>query len=436
MAVPILGPSLFYLFGPERLERKAIKRKRLLEMQVEGREETRTQLPAEDEEKLVPVEETQVLKLAKKVSEYVVTSGNSFELLPDPLEALTAMHKAIDEAKLFVHLEYYIIASDEVTEQLFTSLEAAAQRGVEVRILYDSLGSLSLKRIYFRRLVQQGVKIAGFLPFSILPQRINFNFRNHRKILVIDGKTAFTGGTNIGKQYLGRLSDSQWRDYTVKIKGPVCLQLQDVFAKDWHFTTQEDLFDPKYYPTPTKAGASVVQVLESGPDSAFHILHQTLFLLMNLAEKEILLTTPYFVPDPSILSALTVAALRGLDVTLLLPAKSDSQLVRYASRSFYDLLLKAGVKIFEYQPRILHSKLMTIDGKWTLLGSANMDTRSFHHNFELNLLIYGRNSAKQASEQIRSDLGHSHEIVLEEFMKRSLRSQLLENACRLLSPIL
>jgi cardiolipin synthase len=365
-----------------------------------------------------------------------VTSGNRVELLQDPYRALLAMQESIEAARYFIHLEYYIIRSDEVTRQLFEHLLSAAKRGVEIRILYDSLGSLSLKRIYFRKLLQKGVKIAGFLPFSLFPQRMNVNFRNHRKILLVDGHTAFTGGTNIGRQYLGRRNEGQWHDYSVKVSGPACAQLQDVFAKDWHFTTQEDLLDPKYYPQPKGNGDSVIQVLESGPDASFLSLHQALFLALNSAREEILLTTPYFVPDPAITTSLMVAARRGVKVMILLPLKSDSRLVQYASRSFFDELLRAGVNIFEYTPRILHAKCLVIDKKWTILGSANMDIRSFRLNFELNLLVYGPSVAEQATSLFETDLQHSRQVDLRRFLARPLGQQMIENACRLLSPVL
>ncbi len=433
---PIIGPAIFFVFGPQRLERQAIKRSRELEKSTFP---TPTETPSSDPAPIISwlsSEDAQVLHLARRISQYGVTAGNHVHLLPDPHQALLAMKAAIAEARRFIHLEYYIIESDEVTRSLFEDLLAASHRGIEVRILYDSLGSLFLKRIYFRRLIQAGAKIAGFLPVSLLPQRINLNFRNHRKILIVDGKVAFTGGTNIGKKYLGLRTDSQWLDYTTRIQGAVCRQLEDVFAKDWHFTTQEDLFDAKYYPAVEKAGDSIVQVLESGPDSTFLALHQALFFAINSAKHDILLTTPYFIPDPALITTLTVAALKGINVKLLLPAKSDSRFVQYASRSFYDDLLQAGVQIYEYQPRVLHAKIVVIDKKWTILGSANMDIRSFRLNFELNLLVYGAEVANQAVQQVETDLGDSLRVDLAQFVRRPLTQQVLENACRLMSPIL
>jgi cardiolipin synthase len=440
VTVPIGGALLFLIFGPQRLEREAFRRKkeiaRIVGSPYLALEEGTGEIPF-PKAISVPVADRNILKLARRVSEYGFTEGNRVYLMADPMHALVSMQEVIQSAKHFIHLEYYIITNDEVTQQLFEQLLLAARRGVEVRILYDSIGSLSLKKFFFfRRFIQEGVKIAGFLPLSFLPQRMNVNFRNHRKILIADGKVAFTGGTNIGNQYLGRRNKSQWHDYSVRVEGPVCKQLQDVFAKDWQFTTQEDLFQPRYYPASEPVGDSAIQVLESGPDSAFYTLHQTIFLAINSAEREILLTTPYFIPDPSILASLTVAALRGVKVSLLLPLKSDAPLVRYASRSFYDTLLQAGVRIYEYLPRVLHAKLLVIDNKWTILGSANMDIRSFRLNFELNLLIYGSSVVAQAVSLFENDLKQSKEVEYESFEKRPLPQKMLENACRLFSPVM
>ena len=431
LLVPIGGPVLYLTFGSQRLERNAIKRKREI-----VRWTTDPLSSSELENPDFPSDVRHVLSLARQISEYGFTAGNEIELLSDPNHALEAMQSEIAKAQRFIHLEYYIIESDEVTRQLFDALEEAKKRGVEVRILYDSLGSIWLKRIFLHSLIKAGAKVAGFLPLSFLPQRINFNFRNHRKILVIDGRVAFTGGTNIGRKYLGRRFDQQWHDYSVRVTGPTCLQLEDVFAKDWHFTTQEDLFGSQYYPSVQGMGGNAIQVLESGPDSTFLALHHALILALNSAHKEILLTTPYFIPDPALMTTLRVAALKGVRVRLVLPQKTDQWLVHYASRSFYDSLLRAGVEIYEYEPRILHAKLLTIDGDWTIVGSANMDTRSFRLNFELNLLIYGKTVASQAKGLLERDLQHCKRVNLEQFQNRPVIHRMVENACRLLSPLL
>lgn len=433
---PIVGAVSYLIFGSRRLVRKAHKRKNMIASQLADAMVPKASRKKSTENRSLPPEARHVINLASKISEYPITEGNFAELLTDPRKTLSSMRAEIKAAKDFIHLEYYIIDSDEVTEQLFDDLAAAARRGVEVRVLYDSLGSLSLKRWYFRKLTQNGVKAAGFLPFSFLPQRMNFNFRNHRKILVIDGKVAFTGGANIGKKYLGRRSESQWRDTTTKVMGPVCQQLEDVFAKDWHFTTEEDLFQERYYPSPSRQGDLVIQMVESGPDSPFYTLHHAVFHAMSLARRNIRLSTPYFIPDPAITSTLSVAALRGIHTQVLLPAKTDAKLVQFASRSFYEELMEAGVEIYEYQPRMLHSKLLVIDDRWSIIGSGNMDIRSFRLNFEINLVIYGGLMASQVIEVFEKDLKHSSHITLDAFSQRPMPRKIVENACRLLSPLL
>lgn len=432
--LPIIGPCLFFLFGPQTFEKTAERRKRAMSFAKHPL------LAVDDTENAITptmnAQDLKILKLAKEVSQYSPTHGNLVEFLPDPETAFKAMREAIDEAKHFVHLEYYIISSDEVTKQLLDTLTKALSRGVEVRILYDALGSLFLKRIHFRKLLDKGAKLKGFMPLHFLPQRFHIHFRNHRKILIIDGQTAFTGGTNIGKEYLGTRSSKQWRDYTVRIKGPVVSQLEDVFAKDWQFTTHEDLSGAKYYPQVELAGDSFLQVIESGPDTAFRTLHQAVFMAINSAQHEVVLTTPYFIPDPAMEAALISASLRGVKVTLLLPAKSDAPFVRWASRSFYEDFLKAGVKIYEFLPTVLHAKLLTVDDRWTILGSGNMDMRSFKLNFELNLLLYGMKFAAEAEKQMRDDLKKSTEIRWETFKNRNTGEIMLENFFRLFSPIL
>lgn len=431
--LPIVGPFIFLVFGSQRLVRKAHERKASIKSHLAHAD---FKILSGGGKSLIPESDTPILKLAREVSDYEATQGNAISWLLSPEDSLREMQAAIATAESFIHLEYYIFSSDEVTEQLFDSLIEARKRGVEVRILYDALGSLSLKKIYFRKLAQHNIKISGFLPFSPLPQRMNFNFRNHRKILIVDGRLAFTGGVNIGREYLGRNSNHQWRDYSVKVEGPVCLQLQDVFAQDWEFTTDEDLSDRKYYPEPRAAGNSLVQVLESGPDSAFHSLHQAVFMMINNATEDVSLMTPYFIPDNALYTSLMVARLKGVRVRLLLPQKNDSKIVQMASRSFYDDLLRVGVEIYEYQPKILHAKLLTIDNRWALLGSANMDIRSFRLNFELNLLIASPDLCPQTKAFFEGELKNSKQIELEQFQKRPLVQKLVENACRIFSPIL
>lgn len=433
---PYFGPLLYLTFGRQRLARTAQKRSAEISEALRHHEVDPEKLSTEAMETLKQLypQETTVVRIAGKASHYLPTQNNKIEIMDDPEVALNEMKFAIDQASKFVHLEYYIIHSDEVTDQLFSSLESALDRGVKVRIMYDALGSLFLKKHTFQHLVKKGAKVAGFHPLRLFSLRFNVNFRNHRKILLVDDNIAFTGGTNIGKEYLGRLSPTQWLDYTVRVEGPVARQLQDVFCGDWHFTTNEEIkVSNELILNPS--GSAVIQVLESGPDTEFKALYQAIFSAINQAKDEILLTTPYFIPDPAINTALQVAAMQGVKVKIILPQKNDAPMVQRASRSFYEDLLAVGVQIYEYIPRVLHAKMMIIDGKMTFLGSANMDIRSFRLNFELNLLIFGSDVAMQAKDFFMKDLSMSQRIDLDAHRARPIYTKLAENVCRILSPI-
>lgn len=433
LLIPILGPALYFTFGPERLIRQATKRKKIISNPPLS--PFSTSLSQKPNSNLKP-DPKSFFTLTQNTTNFPVSDGNRVSFLHDPKEALDTMVASIERAKSYIHLEYYIISSDSITEKIFDSLIVASKRGVEVRILYDSLGSLSLKQLFFRKLRNAGIQISGFLPFSLLPQRINLNFRNHRKIIVVDGETAFTGGTNLGKEYLGNPGDHQWRDFSIQLWGPVCLQLEEVFREDWKFTTREDLSHPKYFPCPKRAGNALIQVIDSGPDTSFRSLHRAIFWGITSATKQVSMMTPYFIPDSSLLTALEVAALRGIDLKLVLPQKNDQKLVRLASRSYYSELLKSGVKIYEFEPKILHAKLITIDDDFTLIGSGNMDIRSFRLNFEITLLIQDKEVTHQAQNLFNTDLEKSVNISSERFSKRGLLTEMVENACRILAPIL
>jgi cardiolipin synthase A/B len=432
LLVPLAGPAIYFAFGSQRLVRQASKRKKQILAPV------KSHLPkhSANSQEIKLGTKPNFFRFFQKVSEFPPSDFNQVLFLHDPQEALTHMISAIEQAKSYVHLEYYIIASDAITENIFEALIQARNRGVEVRVLYDSFGSLSLKRLHFLKLKRAGISVSGFLPFSLMPQRLNLNFRNHRKILIIDGKTAFTGGTNLGKEYLGKTGDHQWRDFSIQLWGPVCLQLQEIFRKDWSFTTKETLLSDKYFPASEPTGSARIQVLESGPDAAFHNLHHAIFWAISSAKKQVSIMTPYFIPDGAMMAALEVAALRGIDLKIVLPQKNDQPLVKWASRSYYSELLKSGVKIYEFEPKVLHAKLLTVDDEFTLIGSGNMDIRSFKLNFEVTLIIQDSNVNQQAQTLFDNDLRKSNEILLEKFQKRGLIQEITENTCRILGPIL
>jgi cardiolipin synthase len=286
-------------------------------------------------------------------------------------------------------------------------------------------------------LTQAGGKVAEFLPVGTFSRHWHLNLRNHRKMAIIDGCVGFTGGVNIGDEYTGRKQRvGPWRDSHIHIQGPAVNHLQEIFAEDWHFTTGEDLISEHWYPEQQPAGDLMVQIIASGPDTETMPIQRIFFTAITSAQDRIYLTTPYFIPDQAMLVALETAALRGVDVKLLLPHRSDMRLVLHAGRSYYDQLLANGVKIYEYQHGILHAKSMVVDERWATVGSANMDMRSFRLNFEVNAAIYGPHFANELAKIFESDLARAQQITIEQLRQKKLSSRISESLARVLSPVL
>jgi len=264
------------------------------------------------------------------------------------------------------------------------------------------------------------------------------NLRNHRKIAVIDGSVGFTGGVNIGDEYTGRkLKVGPWRDTHMQVEGPAVNHLQEIFAEDWYYAKGVDLLiEDKYFPDHDPRGDQMVQIIASGPDTDTQPIHRIIFTAVTLAQEKVYLTTPYFVPDQALLVALETAALRGVDVQLMLPHRSDMRLVLHAGRSYYDQLLRSGVKIFEYESGILHAKSLVVDDRWATVGSANMDVRSFQLNFEVNAVIYGEDFSQNLTRLFKKDLARARQITLESRSKKNLRSRVAESMARVFSPVL
>jgi cardiolipin synthase len=298
------------------------------------------------------------------------------------------------------------------------------------------LGSRDLRASHLRELVEAGAQVAEFLPINPLARPFSVNFRNHRKIVVIDGTTAFTGGMNVADEYRDDVHPElgRWRDTMLRLRGPAVLRFQEIFAEDWSFTTGELCVGTTYFPAPQPQGTSLVQVIDSGPDGTALAIHRALFVAISSARQRVWITTPYFVPDRAILVAMQTAAMRGVDVRLLLPARGDQYLVFHASRSHYDELLEAGVRVYEYSPGFVHAKTMLVDAAWCTIGSANMDHRSFMLNWEANLFALDPTLTRHMATQFLEDLSVSMEIKRP--VVRSLGRRLEEAGSYLVSPLL
>jgi cardiolipin synthase len=368
--------------------------------------------------------------------------GNKVTLLQDGAATYAAMFAAIRKAQDHINLESYIIEDDEIGLQFADLLLERQSRGVQVNIIYDSVGGIHTPKAFFERLQQAGVAVLEFNPVNPLNAKTPWllNNRDHRKILIVDGQTAFIGGINISSVYSsgsvlhrsGNVSGSprtdsvNWRDTDLQLDGPVVGELQKLFMATWEKQRGKPLALKNYYPDLKAQGTDIVRAIGSSYDDPYSLIYLTLISAIGNAEKQVYLTNAYFVPDPQLLKSLTDAAARGVDVRLILPGKSDSELVFHAGRAHYNGLLEGGVKLYERKGALLHSKTAVIDGVWSTVGSTNLDWRSFLDNDEVNAVILGREFGAKMKDMFTKDLAASQGVDLESWQRRPLVLRLKE----------
>ena len=368
-----------------------------------------------------------------------VTYNNLVKLLINGEEKFPEVLEAISKARHHIHLEYYIFEQDKIGSQLIELLITKAKEGVEVRFIYDDFGSPTIKKKIEKKMTDAGICVHPFskVHFYLLANRINY--RNHRKIIVVDGQTGFVGGINVSDKYIN--SDPKelyWRDTHIRIDGSGVFYLQYLFMADWNFCCDEKLKpEEKYFiESIPPMGNTILQIAGSGPDSAQPSILFSILQAIYLAKEEILITTPYFIPGDSIIDALRIAALSGITVKLLVPGKCDSKLVNSASRANYNELLQAGVEIYVYQKGFVHAKTLVADSKLSVVGTSNMDHRSFQLNFEVNAIVYDPAFSEELRKTFFADLKHAEQLDAKLWNDRSFMQQLPEKLARLLSPAL
>lgn len=368
----------------------------------------------------------------------VFSKNNRITVLNNGDEKFPVLIEELKKAKHHIHMAYYIIRDDEIGRAVRDLLAQKARKGVKVRLLYDGMGCLFLGQKYFQPLIDAGGQIASFLPPFVPYINVRVNYRNHRKITVIDGKKAFTGGLNLGDEYLGKSPKyGFWRDIHLLVEGSAVDQLQLRFMMDWQFASKKNIpTSNEYFPAKKDIGHSGVQIVSSGPDSQWASIHQGYFKMITRAEEKVYIQTPYFVPDDSLAEALKVAALGGVDVRIMIPAMPDHPFVYWASTSYIGDLLEAGAKAYIYDNGFLHSKLLITDSSVASVGSANLDIRSFAMNFEVNTFIYDTGIVQELEQFFLEDLKLCKEITLDSYKQRPLWMRLKESVSRLLSPLL
>ena len=387
------------------------------------------------------------LAVEEAVAGSPLTTGNRVRLLRDGPETYRAMLAAIEGAHDHIHMETYIFDDDEVGQRFAAALIAKQRTGVQVNVIRDSVGTLFTPTALFAQMQDSGIRVLEFNPVNPLALRKGWsvNQRDHRKLLIVDGKTAFLGGINISGVYSSGSFKSQpqpkkdatgaaalaWRDTDLQLQGPVVAELQKLFLAVWAEQKGDPLEVRDWFPEPGAPGRDVVRAIGSSPEEPFSVIYATLLSAIGSAESRIQITNAYFAPDPQLLAALEGAAARGVDVRLILPSETDSWLVFHAGRGYYGRLLRAGVKIYERRGRVLHSKTALIDGVWSTVGSTNLDWRSFLHNHELNAVVLGSEFGAQVQAMFEADLAESNAISLEAWKRRPLEMRFKEGFARL-----
>ncbi|MDP5228444.1 MULTISPECIES: cardiolipin synthase [Arthrobacter] len=433
--IPDAGLILFLLFGNFRLKGRRVRELEDVNRRVR---ESSSLLEVAPDELHLPAWLRSAVELNRRLGAQPLTAGNHVELIPGYEDSIQAMAAEVRQAKRFVNVEFYIMAYDAVTEPLFTALEEAALRGVEVRLLFDHIGTLRIPgyRRLLRRLKASHIRWQRMLPVMPLAgQWRRPDLRNHRKILVVDGEVAFTGSQNLTEpsynKSKNRKAGRRWVELMARVEGPVVASLNVVFATDWLSETDESLEPQIHLPAPVH-GAVPAQVVPSGPGFAQENNLRLFNALIYSAQERVSICSPYFVPDDSLLYAITTAVQRGVQVELFVSEQGDQFLVHHAQRSYYQALLEAGVRIFLYKaPAVLHAKHFTVDDEVAVLGSSNMDMRSFSLNFEVSLMMVGPEIVRDLRVVQDQYRGTSRELGLEEWQERSVLSKYVDNVCRL-----
>lgn len=425
--LPYVGFFVYYVFGPQRIKRQRLRRAR-----------SRVTLP--DAEGAIEATETaELARLAQATTGLSPTTATDVRLLVDGAATYDALLAAVRTARHHIHLEYYIYAADQTGTALRDALVERARNGVAVRLLLDAVGSSGSPARFFAPLLAAGGELAWFHPMRLgrLWKRPWLNLRSHRKIVVIDGQVAFTGGINITDEQNERLRSNAYRDLHLRVEGDAVRPLQLVFVEDWAYATgtRDFISSVARVMPPARAGGIQAQVLASGPDSPWESIYRLHVGAIHAARQRVWLVTPYFVPGGAALMALTSAALAGLDTRLLVPRMSDSRVVTYAARSYFDELMAAGVKVYEYGPRMLHTKALLVDDDMAIIGSANFDARSFRLNFEVSVLFRDVTVAAELAQLIEGEFAHAPR-VREQRAQPLWSVRLPEALARVLSPLL
>ena len=434
--LPVAGIVLYIFFGrslkhvrmiSRKKRRKLIKRDDIKHLML-------SQSAAHDE---LPIKWQQMIKLVNSIQGSPYLANNEVQIFTNGRDKFEAYKRDLLLARNYIHIQYYIIENDNIGNEIATILKQKVQEGVKVRVLYDHVGSFHFDMSYFKKLRRAGVDVYPFMKITFPEFANRINWRNHRKITVIDGEVGYIGGMNIADRYVTGGKMGHWRDTHLRVKGDVVAAMQVSFAIDWNFMKRELIEESVPVVDPASISNPVgVQLVTGGPTSQWGNMAFVFQKAIENARKSIYIQTPYFLPSDSLLKALQVAALSKVDVRLMIPRKPDSFLLRYASYSYVKQCLDAGIKIYFYEPGMLHAKVVVIDDEFVTTGSTNFDFRSFEHNFEGNLLLYSKDFNQRMTRIMHDDMMRSTRISLRAWRRRSMWQKALESLTRLFGPLL
>ncbi len=430
LIVPVVGLVLYIFFG------RNIKNKRL----VTKRARRKTRSPKVPQGKapheVLQPETLQVVKLGNTLVGAQCYPGNDAKIFTSGAEKFDALKRDMLEAKRSIHLQYYIFEDDKIGREVAEILKQKAREGLDVRVIYDHVGCIGVKNRFFREMRDAGVDVHPFMKVAFRSFSTRANWRNHRKLVTIDDRICFIGGIIIADRYISGLRPGEvWRDTHMRITGPAVGALQSTFALDWVFMGQPA---PVTIPSdePEITGSASMQMIASGPNSQWSNVAMMMLKAIGSAKKRVYLQTPYFLPTESLLKALEAAALAKVDVRIMMPRRSDSVMLRYSSYSYISECLRAGIKVYLYEPGMLHSKSLLIDDEISTIGSTNFDFRSFEHNFEGNMMVYSRKFGERMAEIFLKDQGECSRVYLAQWKRRPVTQKAVESFMRLFSPIL
>ena len=440
--IPILGFVLYLILGQNFHKERMFKMKEIegeVKYAIRRQEESiyRKQLRLKDPE----LERFGSLILYNlNEAEAVLTDNNDIQIYTDGKEKFRSLIYEIEHARNYIHIQYYIIKNDELWQQIEEVLIRKAKQGVEIRVLFDSMGCRTMHNRDWARLEKAGIAVAEFFPALLGKLQLRVNYRNHRKIVIIDGRIGFVGGFNVGREYLGKDPKfGYWRDTHLCIEGAAVTSLAVRFVLDWNYAAKENLFlEDRIFEIPDylRNGREPVQIISSGPDSKSQVIRNNYLRLIHLAKERVYIQSPYFIPDDDILEALKIEAKSGIDVRIMVHCKPDHPFVYWATYSWLGDMVEAGARCYTYDNGFLHSKCMCVDGLVSCVGTANMDIRSFSLNFEVNATIYSARVTERLEDAFRNDILKSTLVTRKRYKQRTLLIRIKEQVCRLLSPLL